>query len=391
VRVLIVSWEFPPLVVGGLGRHVAALARELDAAGHDVRVLTRGIASTQQTDQYGRVRVIRAAVDPIAVDFGTESVLAWAQTFEHSLTRAGLELVTDWQPHVIHAHDWLVAQTSRTLHQVTGAPVVATIHATEQGRQQGWLTTPLQAAIHSVERWLCTEAAAVVTCSQFMADEVAHLFQLDRRRVYVIGNGIDPRVWSATRPEESDNGRLIAFAGRLVHEKGLQELIKAIPLLRNEFPGIRLAVAGSGPLLESQRDRARRYRVDELITWHGQLDDAALAVLFHRSDAVVVPSLYEPFGLVALEAQAAGTPVAVTDTGGLSDLVESGVTGEHFAPENPGAIADAVGRILSDEARASRMAEAAQRLAVEKYSWSAVSRAVKRVYQDVQIPVASTD
>jgi glycogen(starch) synthase len=125
VQVLIVSWEFPPLVVGGLGRHVAALARELDAAGHDVRVLTRGIASTQQTDQYGRVRVIRAAVDPIAVDFGTECVLAWAQTFEHPLTRAGLELVADWHPHVIHAHDWLVAQTSRTLHQVTGAPVVA--------------------------------------------------------------------------------------------------------------------------------------------------------------------------------------------------------------------------------------------------------------------------
>jgi len=386
-----VSWEFPPLVVGGLGRHVAALARELDALGHDVRVLTRGIASTQQTEQYGRVRVARAAVDPIAVDFGTESVLAWAQTFEHALTRAGLGLVADWQPHVIHAHDWLVAQTSQTLHQVTSAPVVGTIHATEHGRQQGWLTTPLQAAIHSVERWLCTQAAAVITCSEFMADEVASVFQLDRRRLHVIGNGIDPQIWSAPQPADHVDGPLITFAGRLVHEKGLQELIKAIPLLRNEFSSIRLAVAGSGPLLEAQRDRAHRYGVEELMTWHGQLDDAALAVLFHRSDVVVVPSLYEPFGLVALEAQAAGTPVAVTDTGGLADLVEPGVTGERFVPESPAAIAAAVAQILSDKARASAMADVAQRLAVAKYSWNAVARAVTDVYSDVQIPDASTD
>jgi glycogen(starch) synthase len=391
VRVLIVSWEFPPLVVGGLGRHVAALARELDALGHDVQVLTRGIASTRQTTQYGRVRVVRAPVDPIAVDFGTESVLAWAQTFEHSLIRAGLELVADWQPHVIHAHDWLVAQTSHTLHQVTGAPVVATIHATEHGRQQGWLTTPLQAAIHSVERWLCTEAAAVVTCSEFMADAAALVFQLDRRHLRVIGNGIDPQIWSAAQPANRVDGPLIAFAGRLVHEKGLQELIKAIPLLRSEFPSVRLAVAGSGPLLEEQRDRARRYGVDELITWHGQLDDAALAALFHSSDVVVVPSLYEPFGLVALEAQAAGTPVAVTDTGGLLDLVEPGVTGERFAPESPAAIAAAVAQIFSDKSRASAMAGVAQRLAVEKFSWSAVASAVADVYSDVQTPVASTD
>jgi glycogen(starch) synthase len=388
---LIVSWEFPPLVVGGLGRHVAALARELDALGHDVRVLTRGTTSTRQIERSGNVRIIRAAADPIAVDFGTESVLAWSQTFEHSLTRAGLALVRDWQPDVIHAHDWLVTQTSHTVHQVTGAPVVATMHATEHGRQQGWLTTPLQAAIHSVERWLCTEAAAVVTCSGFMADTVCSLFGLDRGRMHVIGNGIDPQIWSAPPPATSVDGPLIAFAGRLVHEKGLQELIKAIPLLRKDFPGLRLAVAGSGPLLEDQRDRARRYSVDELISWHGQLEDAALAALFRTAAVVVVPSLYEPFGLVALEAQATGTPVAVSDTGGLTDLVEPGATGERFTPESPAAIAAAVERILADPDRAATMAAAALHLAVQKYSWTAVAHAMTGVYLQVQSPVASTE
>ena len=115
----------------------------------------------------------QAAADGLAIDFGSESVLAWTQAFEHSLVRAGLLLVSRWRPDVIHAHDWLVAQTAHTLHQVTGSPVVVTVHATEYGRQQGWLTAPVPRAIHSVERWLCRDAAAVIACSHFMAAEVS--------------------------------------------------------------------------------------------------------------------------------------------------------------------------------------------------------------------------
>jgi glycogen(starch) synthase len=132
-----VSWEFPPLVVGGLGRHVGHLADQLAAAGHDVRVLTRGSGPEPERHQAGQVTVWHAAADELAIDFASESVLAWTQAFEHSLTRAGLRLVAGWQPDVIHAHDWLVAQTARTLSQVTGSPVVVTMHATEHSRQQG--------------------------------------------------------------------------------------------------------------------------------------------------------------------------------------------------------------------------------------------------------------
>lgn len=145
--------------MGGLGRHVGALAAELAALGHDVRVLTRGNQPTTTEEIFGKdsnstLRVTRAATDGLDIDFTAESVVAWTQAFEHSLIRAGLPLISDWQPDVIHAHDWLVAQTARTLHQVSGAPLVVTMHATEHGRQQGWLADPVQRSIHSVERRL---------------------------------------------------------------------------------------------------------------------------------------------------------------------------------------------------------------------------------------------
>jgi len=383
-----VSWEFPPLVVGGLGRHVGHLAHQLAAAGHDVRVLTRGSAPHPERQQDGAVTVWRAAADELAIDFGSESVLAWTQAFEHSLTRAGLQLVADWQPDVIHAHDWLVAQTAHTLRQLTGSPVVVTVHATEHGRQQGWLAAPVARAIHSVERWLCREATAVIACSRFMAAEVAGLFQLEPDRIRVIGNGADPEPAGSHRPAREFPGRpLLVFAGRLVHEKGLQELIKALPLLRDELPGVRLVVAGAGQQLADQQDRATRYGVADLVEWAGFLRVPELTGLYAAADLVVVPSLYEPFGLVALEAQLAGAPVAVSDTGGLAELVQPGVTGLRFAPQSPAAIAAVVREVVADPAAARRRAEAARRRAAEQFGWAAVAARTAQVYAEV-LPVS---
>lgn len=380
-------------MVGGLGRHVGHLARQLAALGHDVRVLTRGDRPEPEQQRYEGVTVWRAAADELAIDFGSESVLAWTQAFEHSLTRAGLSLVSGWRPEVIHAHDWLVAQTARTLRQVTGSPVVVTVHGTEHGRQQGWLAEPVPRAIHSVERWLCREASAVIACSRFMASQVAELFQLELDEIRVIGNGADPAPAAESESQSQvetvesakHRGRpLLVFAGRLVHEKGLQELIKALPLLRSELPQLRLVVAGAGQQLAAQQDRAARHGVSDLIHWAGFLDAAALAGLLAAADLVVVPSLYEPFGMVALEAQLAGAPVAVSDTGGLAELVEPGRTGLRFTPQDPAAIAAAVRDVVADPAAARRRAAAARRRAREEFDWAAVASRTAEVYAAVQ-------
>lgn len=349
MRVLMVSWEYPPHVVGGLGRHVGALVPALRALGVDVRVAHPAGAPRLRAD------VLLAQV---------------------AAAQPGLvaQLPADgWVPDVVHGHDWLTADAARELAARTGAHLVSTVHATESGRQQGYLTTPLQREIDRRERRMCRESSQVLVCSQFMADEVARRFDV---RATVIGNG------AAAGPASSNerDPRLIAFAGRLVHEKGVQELIKALPILAGDHPDIHCVIAGDGPLAAAQRDRARRYRVADRIEWTGFLDAPATAGLLARAAVVVVPSLYEPFGLVALEAQLAGTPVAVADTGGLRELVADGVTGVRFAPENPAAIARAVGRLLADPAGAAAMADRACAQARSRFSWPAVADRVAAAY-----------
>jgi glycogen synthase len=411
VRVLMLSWEYPPLVVGGLGRHVDSLARALAAAGHDVRVVTRGLNAPGVGESgavdpdipnhwtgpelHDGVRVWRAAVDRIAIDFTIETLLAWSQAAEHSLVRAALPVVRRWRPDVVHAHDWLAAQTGVTLAQVTDAPLVATIHATEAGRHQGWLPEPLNVAIDSVERWLTRRSAAVITCSQAMRAEVRRQFDLPEDAVTVVPNGVDPARWqvsarmrAAARPRVPGDEPLIVFAGRLVHEKGLHTLLAALPRLRRRHRGVRLLVAGSGPYLGELQERARALGVSRAVQWAGFVPEDELAPLLAAADVAVMPSLYEPFGIVALEAAATRTPLVVAETGGLRDLAAAGVAAASFPAGDVAALAAAVHSVLMDPAAARRATVRAARLIRRDYTWQAVAARTADVYQRAGASIA---
>ena len=384
------SWEYPPVVVGGLGRHVYALSRALVEAGHEVCVVTRGTHAEPFDEVRDGVRVRRAAIDPVDIGFTTETLLAWSQATEHALVRAALPVVRRWRPDVVHAHDWLVTQSAMTVAAATGRPIVATVHAMEAGRHQGWLPAPLNRAIHSVERWLAHQAAAVITCSTFMHDEVIRLLDVPPEKICVVHNGIDTQPWrvSATlrrtaREQHAGDGPLLVFAGRLVHEKGLQTLLTALPELRRRHHGLRLVVAGSGPYEDSLRAHARKLRIARAVSWAGFVEDEAMLTLFAAADVAVVPSLYEPFGLVALEAAATATPLAVADTGGLSDLVVPGSTGAHFTPGDAAGLAAAVTGLLADPVGARRMAARAARTVRQTYTWPAVATRTAEVYRRV--------
>ncbi|MDT4903256.1 MAG: glycogen synthase [Pseudonocardiales bacterium] len=387
VRVLMLSWEYPPLVVGGLGRHVEALARELASMGHDVRVVTRGDSAAGSDEVHEGVRIIRAALDPLAIDFTTESLLAWAQASEHAMLRAALPIVRGWRPDVVHAHDWLVAQTAVTLTQVAGAPLVATLHASEAGRHQGWLPRPLNLAIHSVERWLAQRADEVITCSMTMRSEATQLFELPPDRVAVVPNGIDAPRWrapaktrAAARGQHPGGGPLLVYAGRLVHEKGVQTLLDTIRPLRQAHPDLRLAIAGTGAHEAALRAQARKLRIARTIDWLGFVPETRLAALLGAADAVVVPSFYEPFGIVALEAAASGAPLVVAETGGLRDLVAAGIAAASFPAGDADALTTVIGKLLADPATARQTAARAARIVRRSYTWGAVAAQTEAVY-----------
>ncbi|MGN6330096.1 MAG: glycosyltransferase family 4 protein [Motilibacteraceae bacterium] len=387
MRVLMLSWEYPPLLYGGLGRHVHALAEAQAAAGHDVVVLTQQADGAEPNEVVGGVRLVRAPLDPPFVPL-EENLLAWTLGLNHSLARAGLAVTRDWRPEVVHAHDWLVTHAATTLKHALGVPLVATVHATEAGRHQGWLPTALSKAIHGIEWWLTFEARRVITCSEAMRWEVHRLFELPDDTTDVVANGIDLPRWRpeparvrAMRERFAGEGPLLVCSGRLEWEKGVHTVVKAMPRLRRRFPGVRLVVAGRGSKEQDLRELAADKRVSRAVEFAGWLEREDLVALTAAADVALVPSIYEPFGLVALEAAAAGTPLVVADTGGLREFVRDGVTGLRFSPRNVPGCADAVTRLLRDEVLGRRLAREARRALQRDHRWEDVAERTVQVYR----------
>ncbi len=387
LRVLMLSWEYPPVVVGGLGRHVHALSTSLVAAGHEVTVVTRHAPGAPLEEYADGVRIVRAPEDPPLFPLATPTLLAWTMAFNHALTRAALRAAQTGEYDVIHAHDWLVTHTAGTLKDHLGLPLVATIHATEAGRHQGWLPAEMNKCIHSVEGGLGHEGNRVLVCSEYMRWEVNRLLELPAGRVEVVPNGVDSNFWqappravAAARSRFAGDGPLVGYAGRLVYEKGVQDLVAALPKLRAKHPGLRVVIAGDGPYRHELQEETRRHKLQRAVSFTGFLGAGELPAVLAAVDTAVVPSIYEPFGMVALEAASAGAPLAVAATGGLAEIIESGVTGVTFPAKDPDSLADAVSSLLADQVFARRVARQAKTMVVERYGWETVAERTAAAY-----------
>ena len=386
-RILMLSWEYPPVLVGGLGRHVHALSVALAAAGHEVTVVTRHADGAPLEEYADGVRIVRAAEDPVTFPLATGSLLAWTMAFNHTLTRAALRAAESGGYDVIHAHDWLVAHTAMTLREHLDIPLVSTIHATEAGRHQGWLPEEMNRTIHGVEHWLASESGRVIVCSGYMRDEVGALFGVAPARVDVVPNGVEPQRWrvpasavAAARARFAGDGPLVTFAGRLVYEKGVQHLLAGLPDLRRRHPGLRAVIVGDGPYRATLADEVHRLGLGATVSMPGFLGGTELPAVMAAADCFAVPSIYEPFGMVALEGAAAGAPLAVSRTGGLAEIVEPGVTGMTFAPQDPDGLTEAVHALLSDREHARALARRARAMVHEQYGWAAIAARTAATY-----------
>ncbi|GAA1223084.1 glycosyltransferase family 4 protein [Prauserella halophila] len=394
MRVLLLSWEYPPVVVGGLARHVHALARHLVADGHDVTVLCRHVAGTDagthptSHEVVDGVRVVRVAEDPMHLTFERDLV-AWTLSMGHAMARAGHALLGTWRPDVVHAHDWLVTQPAIGLAEAAGVPLVGTIHATEAGRHSGWLSHPLNQQVHSAEWWLANRSDALITCSHAMRREVAQLFDLDAQTISVIHNGIEERGWQVPAEEVAtarerhspDGAPLLLYFGRLEWEKGVQDLLGALPEVRERHPGTRLVVAGIGRHHDDLVEQAHTLGMAEAVDFVGHLPDLRLRAVLAAADAVVLPSRYEPFGIVALEAAAARRPLVASTAGGLGEVVIDGETGLAFVPGDVPGIANAVDAVLADTGAAERRAHAAQSRLAADFDWAHIATSTAEVYR----------
>jgi glycogen(starch) synthase len=395
MRVLLISWEYPPVIEGGLARHVRKLAEHLVAEGVEVHVLTRGGGHLPVEEDRHGVVVHRVAEPPFPKD--VSAFVRWVDEMNDDMRALGDELCERIEFALVHSHDWLVAQAAERLARRHRLPWVTTVHATEYGRHQGWVQKHPQSHIHGAERAMVRRADRVITCSRYMRGHVAGVFGIRRAKITVIPNGIDPRDLEPVvddldglrakyaRPDE----RLVLLVGRLVYEKGFHLALDALAPVVKRLGNVRFVVAGTGTAEAELKLQARRLGLRRYGSFVGWVGDDMLHSLYRVAEIVIVPSIYEPFGLVALEAMASGCLCVVADTGGLREVVPGdGTVGVRFPSRDSDALQEVLERFLADDdGRARVVADARDH--VLRFDWVEVARRTLEVYSALELLQAS--
>ncbi len=389
MRVLLISWEYPPIIEGGLARHVRKLSEHLVSEGVEMHVLTRGGGRLPATEERHGVVVHRLAEPPFPTD--VKAFVRWVKAMNRDMRRLGDQLADAIGFDLIHSHDWLVATAADEIARRIERPWLVTVHATEYGRHQGWVDKYPQSHIHGAERTMVRRADHVITCSRYMASHVSTVFGVSPARITPIQNGIDPRDLEPVasdldelRARYAEPGeRLVLLVGRLVYEKGFHLALDALAPVIAKLGGIRFVVAGTGTAEAELRRQAKRLGLDRNGVFLGWVGDDMLHSLYRISDLCIVPSIYEPFGLVALEAMASGCLCVVADTGGLREVVPGdGTVGLRFASRDAAALQEVLERVLTDDdERAQLVAEAREH--VLRFDWGEVARQTLALYGEL--------
>jgi glycogen(starch) synthase len=394
MRILLISWEYPPVVEGGLARHVRKLSEQLVRDGVEMHVLTRGGGHLPaEEDRHG---VIVHRVREPAYPKDVNAFVRWVDAMNADMRSMGAELFERNDFDLVHSHDWLVAGTAEPLARANGRPWLVTVHATEFGRHQGWVDKYPQSHIHAVERDMVRNADHVITCSNYMRGHVGSTFGVSPRSISVIPNGIDPQDLDHVDPDlealrakyAAPDQRLVLLVGRLVYEKGFHLALDALARVISRFGDVRFVVAGTGTAEAELKKQARRLGLTKHGTFLGWVGDDKLHSLYRVADLCIVPSIYEPFGLVALEAMASGTLCIVADTGGLREVVPGdGRVGRRFRWRDSHSLGDILEDVLADDAARERLvAEAREH--VLQFDWAMVGRETRKLYEGL-IPLVT--
>ncbi|KON87047.1 glycoside hydrolase [Sporosarcina globispora] len=384
-KILLLTWEYPPHVVGGLSRHVHGLAGGLKQE-YEVHILTANPGNLPSFEGKDGIYIHR--VKPL--NEKDPNFLHWILGLNLAMEQKASELSSFLHFELVHAHDWLVGPCGMSLKESLQRPLVTTIHATEYGRNNG-IYTELQKIIHRKEEQLILRSDHVIVCSEYMKEELMQQFAIGSEKMSVIANGIsketlldDPDSLLEGLPARN-SGRLIFSIGRMVREKGFETLIEAASMLKEKFPDTYFVIAGKGPMLEEYRKRAKELKVDDVIHFPGFINDMQRLALFQKCEFAVFPSYYEPFGIVALEAMIAGKPAIVSNTGGLKGIVKHGYSGLFMTPGDPDCFAEQASALLEDPKAADTIGRQGQKVAESLFSWGRIAEETKRVFEETLI------
>lgn len=384
MKILMLTWEYPPRIVGGIARVVHDLSKRLIKDGHEVTVITYKEGNLPYFEDDKGVKVYR--VDNYMIN--PNNFIDWVMQLNFNLVAKANELIDkEGKFDVVHAHDWLVAYAAKTIKNAYDIPIVATIHATEAGRNNG-IHDETQRYINDTEWMLTYEANEVIVNSNYMKCELQRNFGLPFEKINVIPNGVNLTMYSGIerdydfrRNYAADNEKIILYTGRLVYEKGVQYLIGAMPKILQNYHDTKLVIAGRGGMYDELKAEADHLGLGNKVYFTGYLDHKALCKLYKCADIAVFPSTYEPFGIVALEAMLSGNPVVVSDIGGLDEIIEHGKNGMKSYAGNSNSIADSILTLLFDHKLCNEISKNAKNKVKECYNWTKIAQDTHFSYQ----------
>ncbi|MGG3562240.1 glycosyltransferase family 4 protein [Neobacillus rhizosphaerae] len=381
LKILMLCWEYPPNIVGGLSRHVAGLSAELAALGHEVHVLTAGTDKLPAFETMKGVHVHR--VQPI--NNRDEHFFSWIGGLNLSMAFKAERLSEEITFDLIHAHDWLVGASAIVLKDILGAPLLTTIHATEHGRNNG-IYNEMQQFIHEKEQQLISESNHIIVCSEFMKDELLSIFNETYVSITVIPNGIEfvapKQAFNEIFPELK-NEKYIFSLGRIVKEKGFETIIEAAAIAKSEGLDYQFIIAGKGPMLETYRQLISAQQLERHVQFIGYITDEQRNALIQECELAVIPSLYEPFGIVALETMIFGKPTIVSNTGGMKGIVKHLQTGLVTVPGDARSLMEQINFLNNNPKEAQKIGEKGRQIVKSLYGWKRIASETSRVMKDL--------
>ena len=384
MKILVLSWEFPPRIVGGIARHVAELYPELIKLGHDIHLITPEFGQAALYEVVEGIHVHRVHVA------ASNDFFHWVVNLNESMGAHGGKLLKEKGSFdLIHAHDWLVGDAAIALKYIFKIPLIATIHATEHGRYNG-IHNDTQRYIHNKEYALAENAWRVIVCSEYMRREIGRSLSVASDKIDVIYNGIRPekkRHDKDFHPQDfrrqfaTDDEKIVYYLGRMTYEKGVPVLLNAAPRVLWEMGGnVKFIMVGGG-----NTEHLKRQAWD-LGIWHkcyftGFLSDEYLDRFQTIADCAVFPSLYEPFGIVALESFASRVPVIVSDTGGFPEVVQHTKTGITTWVNNSDSVAWGILEVLRNPDYCQWLVNNAYADLEKRFSWPKLGQQTEMVYK----------
>ncbi|MBF2015785.1 MAG: glycosyltransferase family 4 protein [Rivularia sp. T60_A2020_040] len=386
MKILVLSWEFPPRIVGGIARHVGELYPELVKLGHSVYLITPEFGEAPLFEEVEGIKVHRVPVQ------ASHDFFHWIVNMNQSMGRQGGKLLLEEGLFdLIHAHDWLVGDAARALKHTFKVPLIATIHATESGRHNG-IHNHTQSYIHCKENELTFEAWKVIVCSNYMRQEVERSLNSPWDKIDVIYNGIRAEKkqhhqqfhkQDFRRQFAEDDEKIVYYVGRMTYEKGIFVLLNAAPkVLSSMGAKVKFVIIGGG------NTNQLKQQAWDLGIWHkcyftGFIADEYLDKFQTIADCAVFPSLYEPFGIVALESFAARVPVVVSDTGGFPEVVQHTKTGVVTYANNSDSLAWGILEVLKNPGYCQWLKDNAYQDLEKRFNWAKIAKQTEIVYQQV--------